>query len=47
MEDNRKWIYIGTFESMGVSIDEYVCEETKECKQIFNDGHEEIFEIAE
>lgn len=45
--DERKWIYIGTFGAMGVTVDEYVCEETKECKQVYNDGHVEIFEISE
>jgi hypothetical protein len=47
MEDERKWIYISRFEDMGVGFDEYVCEETKECRQVWDDGHVEIFEIAE
>lgn len=47
MTDERKWIYIGRIEALGYGFDEYVCEETKECKQVWDDGYEEIFEIAE
>jgi hypothetical protein len=47
MEDERKWIYISRFEDMGVGFDEFVCLETKECKQVWDDGHVEIFEIGE
>jgi hypothetical protein len=45
--DERNWIWISRFEDMGTGFDEFVCLETKECKQIWDDGHVEIFEIAE
>ncbi len=45
--DERNWIWISRFEDMGQGFDEFVCLETKECKQIWDDGHVEIFEIAE
>ena len=38
---------VGKFEDMGVGFDEYVCCETHECKQVWDDGHVEIFEISE
>jgi hypothetical protein len=47
MEDERNWIWISRFEDMGVGFDEYVCLETKECKQVWDDGHIEVFEIAD
>lgn len=45
--DERKWIWISRFEDMGQGFDEFVCLATKECKQVWDDGHVEIFEIAE
>ena len=45
--DERNWIWISRFEDMGVGFDEFVCLETKEGKQVWDDGHVEIFEIAE
>jgi hypothetical protein len=45
--DDRKWIWISRFEAMGVGCDEFVCLETKECKQVWDDGYVEIFEISE
>lgn len=45
--DERKWVYASRYEELGVGFDEYVCLETKECKQVWDDGHVEIFEIAE
>ena len=45
--DERNWIWISRFEAMGSGFDEFVCLETKECKQIWDDGHVEVFEIAE
>ena len=47
MFDPRHWTWIGRFEDMGVGFDEYVCCETHECKQVWDDGHVEIFEISE
>lgn len=45
--DYRKWVWISRFEDTGVGFEEYVCLETKECKQVWDDGHIEIFEISE
>jgi hypothetical protein len=45
--DDRNWIWISRFEDMGQGFDEFVCLATKECKQVWDDGHVEIFEIAE
>ena len=45
--DERNWIWISRFEDMGHGFDEFVCLATKECKQVWDDGHVEIFEIAE
>ncbi len=45
--DDRSWIWLSRFEDMGIGFDEYVCLETKECKHVWDDGHVEIFEIAE
>jgi hypothetical protein len=45
--DERSWIWISRFEDMGQGFDEFVCLATKECKQVWDDGHVEIFEIAE
>jgi hypothetical protein len=45
--DERNWIWISRFEDMGQGFDEFVCLETKECKQVWDDGHVEIFEIAD
>jgi hypothetical protein len=45
--DERNWIWISRFEDMGQGFDEFVCLATKECKQVWDDGHVEIFEIAE
>ena len=47
MFDPRHWIWISRFEDMGIGFDEYVCCETNECKQVWDDGHVEIFEISE
>ena len=45
--DERKWVWISRFEDMGVGFEEFVCLETKECKQVWDDGHIEIFKISE
>jgi hypothetical protein len=42
----KKWNFIGRNESCGIGCDEYVCYETNECKQIWDDGYTEIFEIG-
>lgn len=40
------WIYSNTIEACGTIIDEYISEDGKYCKQVWNDGFEEIFEIS-
>lgn len=40
------WIYSNTIEACGTVIDEYISEDGKYCKQVWNDGFEEIFEIS-
>lgn len=46
MEDERDWVWVGRVEAMGVAFTEYVCKETNECKQVWDDGYVEIFEMA-
>ena len=46
MEDERNWVWVSRVEAMGVGFDEFVCLETEECKQVWDDGYVEIFEIA-
>lgn len=46
MKDKQVWIWQGRFESAGVGFDEYVCYETNQVKQVWDDGYEEIFEGA-
>ena len=41
------WIYVGSSdETLGVWYDEYVNAECTLCKQVWNDGYEEVYEIA-
>ena len=44
--NERNWVWVARCEAAGVGFDEYVCKETGECKQVWDDGHTEIFEIA-
>ena len=41
-----EWFFVGRFESMGLGYDEYVNEDETKCRQIWDDGYEEIFEIS-
>lgn len=41
------WIKIHEDGACGVSYEEYISEDGKLCKQVWNDGYEEIFEVAE
>lgn len=41
------WIWVCRLEDMGRVCDEFVCLETHQCKQVWDDGHTEIFEIYE
>lgn len=44
--NTMKWILNGRFESMGFGFDEYISEDGKQCKQVWDDGYEETFEIS-
>lgn len=41
-----EWIFVGHIESMGFGYDEYTNEDNTKCRQVWNDGYEEIFEIS-
>jgi hypothetical protein len=42
-----KWIKINETSVAGVTMEEYVDTSGKYCKQVWNDGYEEIFEIEQ
>jgi hypothetical protein len=44
--DERNWIWVGRCDALGSGFEEFVCLATKECKQVWDDGYVEIFEIA-
>lgn len=41
-----EWIFVGRFESAGFGYDEYVNADNTKCRQLWDDGYEEIFEIS-
>lgn len=41
-----EWIFVGRIESMGLGYDEYTNEDNTKCRQVWDDGYEEIFEIS-
>lgn len=41
-----EWIFVGHIEAMGVGYDEYTNEDNTKCRQVWDDGYEEIFEIS-
>ena len=41
-----KWFFVVRFESMGFGYDEYTNEDETKCRQVWDDGYEEIFEIS-
>lgn len=41
-----EWIFVGRIESMGFGYDEYTNEDNTKCRQEWDDGYEEIFEIS-
>ena len=45
--DDHSWVWVNRVEGSGNGFDEYICYETQECKQVWDDGYVEIFEIAE
>lgn len=46
MEDERNWIWIYCSEAMGIGFDEFICHETKEIKQVWDDGYIEIYRLT-
>ena len=42
-----EWFFVGRFESMGFGYNEYTNEDNTKCRQVWDDGYEEIFEISE
>ena len=45
-DNQMEWFFVGRFESMGLGYDEYVNEDNTKCRQVWDDGYEEIFEIS-
>lgn len=45
MIEETEWDYVGTVSAMGVWFEEYVNKDKTLCKQVWNDGYTEIFEI--
>ena len=41
-----EWFFVGRFESMGFGYNEYTNEDNTKCRQVWDDGYEEIFEIS-
>ena len=44
--DEIKWIFVQEVSAMGVSYIEYISEDEKMGKVVYNDGTEEIYEIS-
>lgn len=47
MEPVLPWTKVGEFGAAGVSAEEFMDASGKFCKQVWNDGYEEVFEVAE
>ena len=45
-DNQMKWFFVERFESMGFGYDEYTNEDNTKCRQVWDDGYEEIFEIS-
>ena len=45
-DNQMEWFFVGRFESMGFGYDEYTNEDNTKCRQVWDDGYEEIFEIS-
>lgn len=41
-----EWIFVERIEAMGMGCNEYTNEDNTKCRQVWDDGYEEIFEIA-
>ena len=46
MANEIKWVFVQTMENGSTWCDEYESEDGRYCKQVWNDGFEEVFEIA-
>jgi hypothetical protein len=46
MEPVLPWTKVGEFGALGLTVEEYIDASGTFCKQVWNDGFEEIFEIA-
>nr|DAE11736.1 MAG TPA: hypothetical protein [Siphoviridae sp. ct2vX3] len=44
--NQMEWFFVGRVEAMGVGYDEYTNEDNTKCRQVWDDGYEEIFEIS-
>ena len=47
MEPVLPWTKVGEFGAAGISAEEYIDASGKFCKQVWNDGYEEVFEVEE
>lgn len=47
MEPVLPWTKVGELGAAGLSAEEYLDASGKFCRQVWNDGFEEVFEIAE
>ena len=45
-DNQMKWFFVERFESMGFGYNEYTNEDNTKCRQVWDDGYEEIFEIS-
>lgn len=46
MNEEIKWIFVQEVSVPGISYEEYVSEDGKFGRLVYNDGEEEIYEIA-
>ena len=46
MTEKIKWVFVQEVSAVGVSYREYVSEDGKFGRIVYNDGEEEIYEIA-
>ena len=47
MTEKIKWVFVQEVFVAGISYEEYVSEDGKFGSLVYNDGYEEIYEIAE
>ena len=44
--NRMEWFFVGHIAAMGFGYDEYTNEDNTKCRQVWDDGYEEIFEIS-